>query len=365
MPKRSLRVLALVTDAFGAGGGIAQYNRDFLSSLGACDRVSEVVVLPRHGRASAHSLPAGVKQLPPVEGKIGYSFAAFRAAISKPVDLLFCGHLYMVPLAAAVAKFLRIPLWVQVHGVEAWTELSALHRRSVETAILVSSVSRYTRRRLLEWVPIDPGRVKVLPNTVSPKFYPAPKLARLLGQHKAWGKKIALTVSRLASSERYKGHDRIIKILPRVLAEHSQTIYLVVGDGDDRSRLEALAKEVGVDAHVHFTGFVDFEDLPNYYRIADVFVMPSTGEGFGIAFLEAAASGIRVIGGNQDGSVDPLVDGALGTVIDPTDGNALTSAICTALSNDAASTKQDNRFNFELFNQQLHALVSSFFAAPA
>ena len=71
----------------------------------------------------------------------------------------------MAPLAAVIAKLLRAPLWVQVHGVEAWEELSGLYRWSVETAALVTSVSRYTRRRLLEWVGIDPARVKVLPNT--------------------------------------------------------------------------------------------------------------------------------------------------------------------------------------------------------
>ena len=85
----------------------------------------------------------------------------------------------MAPLAAVIAKLVGAPLWVQVHGVDAWQELSALHRRSVETAALVTSVSRYTRRRLLEWVGIDPARVKVLPNTVDPRFQPGPKPAYL------------------------------------------------------------------------------------------------------------------------------------------------------------------------------------------
>ena len=101
-----------------------------------------------------------------------------------------------------------------------------------------------------------------------------------------------MTVSRLASSERYKGHDRVIRVLPRILLDHPDTIYLVVGDGDDRPRLEALTLECGVQDKVMFTGPVVADELPDYYRLADVMVMPSTGEGFGIVFLEAMASGI-------------------------------------------------------------------------
>src|SRR5262249_9289896 len=187
---------------------------------------------------------------------------------------------------------------------EAWQELSGLHQRALQTASLVTSVSRHTRRRLLEWAAVEPVRVKVLPNTVDPRFRPDAKLARLLDQYRAWDKRVLLTVSRLASSERYKGHDRVIRLLPRGLRQYPETIYLIAGDGDDRLRLEALALEVGVRERVRFAGQITPEDLADHYRLADLFVMPSSGEGFGIAFLEAMASGIRVIGGNRDGSVD-------------------------------------------------------------
>ena len=79
-------------------------------------------------------------------------------------------------------------------------------------------------------------------------------------------------------------------MLPRVFAEHPDAIYLIVGDGDDRPRLEALAAAMGVADKVQFVGHVtDRRTYPIIYRLADVFVMPSTGEGFGIAFLEAMA----------------------------------------------------------------------------
>ena len=87
------------------------------------------------------------------------------------------------------------------------------------------------------------------------------------------------------------------------------------------------------------------EELPDYYRLADVLVMPSTGEGFGIVFLEAMACGIDVIGGNQDGSIDPLGDGAVGSAIDPDDSEELVSAISAALRKPAGNVGGATRFN--------------------
>jgi phosphatidylinositol alpha-1,6-mannosyltransferase len=143
MAESSLRVLALVTDAFGGHGGIAQYNCDFLSALAACEGVRDVIVLPRASEKSPGTLPSGVRQLPPVPGRLAYSLAALQAAQAHPaIDVVFCGHLFMAPLAAIISKLLRVPLWVQVHGVDAWDELSSLYRRPVETAALITSVSR-------------------------------------------------------------------------------------------------------------------------------------------------------------------------------------------------------------------------------
>src|SRR5262249_41117825 len=160
-------------------------------------------------------------------------------------------------------------------------------------------VSRYTRRRLLQWIGIDPTRVKVLPNTVGPQYHPGPKPGYLIDRHAAGGKKVLMTASRLAASEQYKGHDRVIRTLPQILSHHPDTIYLIVGDGDDRPRLESLAAECGVMKNVQFTGLVPAEELPDYFRLADVFVMPSAGEGFGIVFLQAMATGVRVIAGSE------------------------------------------------------------------
>jgi phosphatidyl-myo-inositol dimannoside synthase len=360
----SLRVFALVGDAFGGRGGIAQYNRDFLSALAKCERIDDVTVLPRACAVPPGQLPAGVRQLPPVHGRLGYSLQALRAAraLGTP-DIVFCGHLFMVPLAALLAKLSKAQLWVQVHGIEAWQGLSRLHQRSLATASLVTSVSRYTRRQLLHWAAIDPALVKVLPNTVDARFRPGPKPIRLLDRYEARGQKVLITVSRLASSERYKGHDRVIRALPRILAVHPEVVYLIVGDGDDRQRLEALSAEVGVSGKTRFVGSVEQDELLDYLRLADVFVMPSTGEGFGIVFLEAMATGLRAIGGNLDGSLDALCNSALATAIEPENHEELIAAISAALNAPTTNGQRNDRFNFNMFGSQVDRLVNGMLAA--
>jgi phosphatidylinositol alpha-1,6-mannosyltransferase len=356
----ALRVLALVTDAFGGHGGIAQYNRDFLSALAGCQGIDEIIVLPRAGEERPGKIPAKVRQLTPIKSKLAYSLAALRLRQThSPTNVIFCGHAFMAPLAAALAKLGGSHLWMQVHGIEAWQELSVLHRKSIEAADLVTSVSRYTRRRLLQWVGSDPARVKILPDTLNPRFRPGVKPGYLLDRHALGGRKVLMTVSRLAASEQYKGNDRVIRALRRVLREHPDAIYLVVGDGDDRPRLEALALQCGVVDKVMFVGHVAPIELPDYYRLADVFVMPSTGEGFGIVFLEAMASGVPVIGGNKDGSLDPLADGEAGTAVDPDDIEALASAICATLCGPTTLTDGPSRFNQRAFAAHVQDLVAS------
>ena len=131
-----------------------------------------------------------------------------------------------------------------------------------------------------------------------------------------------------------------------------------MGSGNDRQRLESLAREVGVADIVIFAGQVAATEVPDYYALADVFAMPSTGEGFGIVFLEAAAHGLPVIGGNRDGSVDALADGAVGIPVDPNDQEALTTALANALSGrKPGSAASVQRFVCENFSRHVDDLV--------
>jgi phosphatidylinositol alpha-1,6-mannosyltransferase len=306
-------MLALVTDAFGGRGGIAQYNRDFVGALVDSGAVAAVQVLPRH--APDHCLPpARIEQLSPMPGRIAYTMAALRAAVSRSIGIVFCGHLYMAPLAALVARLRGARLIVQIHGIEAWPRPTRLRRAAVEAADLVLCVSRHTRARVLSWAAIEPERVVVLPNTVGEAFTPGNGSA-LRAQWGLEGKRVLLTVGRMDARERYKGHDLVIQVLPRLIAAGHDVMYIVLGDGNDVGRLESMAVGLGVADRVRFVGVAGPETLVDAYRMADLFVMPSTGEGFGIAFLEAMACGTPALGLPVAGAKDALADGELGIAV--------------------------------------------------
>lgn len=312
-PHAGLPILALVTDAWGAGGGIAQFNRDWIDAACAAGAAVDVLAYGE-ARADAGPLPAGARLLGARLGRAAFTVAAWRAAAARPA-LVFCGHLHLAPVAALAARRAVAPWWLQLHGIEAWPRPDRLRHAAAARAGLVVAVSRCTRGRALAWWDGDPWRARVLPNTVDPIFAPGARDAALAARLGLDAGPVLLTVGRLAAGEAYKGHDRILRALPTLVARWPGLRYAIAGDGDDRPRLEALARQLGVAARVRFLGAVAHADLPALYRLADAFAMPSTGEGFGIAFLEAMASGVPALGLAGDGSADALGDGGLGLVV--------------------------------------------------
>ena len=358
-----MKLLALVGDAFGGSGGIARYNCDLLGAL-AGEGGSQIVILPRSGHAAPGSLPAGIRQQQP-HGRAGFVFAALRiAARGGPFDAVFCGHLNLAPMAAVIAMLFRLPLWLQLHGVEAWGPLPRAQRHAAERAALITAVSRDTRHRFLGLARVDPWRLRVLPNTVQAEFAPGPKPEHLLDRHGLRGRTVLLTVGRLAAGEPGKGHDRVIAALPALARSRPDIAYLIVGEGSDTARLEALAATQGVAERVVFAGAATAEELPDYYRAADLFVMPSIQEGFGIVLLEAAASGLPVIAAQAGGSADALADGALGRLVDPDNPAELIRAIDEMLDAPPPPPAIIDRYRFANFAARATALLGELTAPP-
>lgn len=353
--RSGLRVLALVTEAFGGYGGIAQYNRDFLSALALNEDISEIIVLPRLGYAGDGELPPGVLQRAPVFSRLIYSARAIAEAARRKPDIVFSGHLYMGALALGLAGFYGARLISQLHGTEIWNPVAKVNLIPLEHSDRVLCVSRDTKAKY-ETQARDKQNAIVVANTVGANFTPGDRDAARarfgLGDDFA-----LLTVARLDKREGYKGHDRVIAALPNLIGPGERPItYLIAGVGDDSPRLENLVAELGVKDRVRFLGKVPFDALPDLYRAADLFVLPSTGEGFGIVFLEAIACGTPVLGVAAGGAFDALGDGDLGVLVDPhVDITApLQSAIHAASGNrELLSSTMQERFGIQSFRRRV------------
>lgn len=325
------RILALVTNVY-AVGGISRFNFNFLEALASSENVKEIIVASRDKANYSFSKPSLFNLEVCCFSKITYIYEVLKLLYKfRSFDVIFCGHILTMPLAAIIGKVLKIPVWLQIHGIEAWQKPSPMLRWAVQQASWVTSVSRYTRNQFCKQFEFDSHLVKILPNTVDDCFKPGEKSKSLLQRYNLENKKIILTVSRLVKEELYKGHGQVISVLPQLLREFPNVSYVIAGDGDDKERLKQLAHSYNIDKHVSFINQIPDFELPELYRLADLFIMPSTREGFGIVFLEAIRTGLPVIAGNIDGSVDALRDGQLGLLIDPRDPSSVLNAMSSAL----------------------------------
>lgn len=258
---------------------------------------------------------------------------ASRAVIDRP-RLIIVGHLNFAVVSDWLGRYRGIPSWILTYGIEAWGVERPALKRALARAACIVSISRYTGQRLIEEQGIDPARVSILPCTFDPHLFrprePSPRLLERLGLDA--GQPVLLTVARLAGRDRYKGYDVVLEALPGIREEVPGLHYVLVGEGDDRPRIERRIRELGLERHVTLAGFVPDDELPDYYSLCSLFAMPSKREGFGIVYLEAMACGKPAIAGNRDGARDALMDGELGVLVDPDDVTAFASAAVEVLS---------------------------------
>jgi glycosyltransferase involved in cell wall biosynthesis len=256
-----------------------------------------------------------------------------RALLDRP-RLVIAGHLNFAVVSDWLRRVAGIPYWILTYGLEAWGVERPALRRALAHASCVVSVSRYTARRLIDEQGLDPARVALLPCTFDPdRFRPRERpaeLAERLGLEP--GQPVVLTVARLAGRERHKGYDVVLEALPEIRREVPGLHYVIVGEGDDRRRIERRVLELGLERVVTLAGFVPDGDLPDYYALGNVFAMPSKREGFGIVYLEAMACGLPAIAGDRDGARDALVDGELGVLVDPDDVASFAGAAVEVLT---------------------------------
>lgn len=334
------------------GGGIGAFSRELAAGL--CDLGHDLQLLSKTDRP-------GTWEGLPLWGAGGFPSGLRAAAFSGGViarcwrdrpDRIISTHLNFGPIAFAANRAVGTPFTLVAHGVDVHPGLSTARVAALRLADRLLAVSAWTRERLLKLGGIDGSRIFVLPNTVDERrFTVGPRPERLARRYEIKeNERVVLTVSRLDRRDRftgnsagpldhaanwrpmaYKGYERVLQALPAVRAACGQVRYVVAGMGDDQPRIERKVRELGLEQSVTFAGFVPDEELADHFRLADVFAMPSTGEGFGIVFLEAMACGVPVLAGNVDGSVDALDGGRLGKLVDPNDVHAIEEGLIALL----------------------------------
>jgi len=289
--------------------------------------------------------------------------AVARAALRR-WDLVVCTHIHLLPLAYAIARANRAPIVLFVYGLEVWRPTTKpLANKLARRVDAFVSIRTRTTSAFRSWAGLEGVREYQLENAIDIKRYGvAPKDEGLLERYGLRGKKVVLTMGRVAES--YKGYDEIIEVMPMLSKAIPDVVYVVAGDGHDVGRLRAKARSLGVEARVVFTGLVPEAEKAAHYRLADVYAMPGTGPEFDryplrFVFLEAMACGVPVVGCIPEDEEERRVNGALLTEqVDPRDPGDIVRGIVAALrSGKREVPKGLERFTYENFERRLHAII--------
>ena len=250
-------------------------------------------------------------------------------------------------------KLFGIPCFLWVYGGET-TEAyrrSLLEEKIIGTLLrectFIVSISPVVTEEFLEYGIPEERIIEIIPAVDADVFTPGPRPANLVKKLGLEDKQVLLTVSRL--TER-KGHDLVLKALD-ILHNHDKLHYVIVGIGEDRERLEGIITNSGLSGKVTFTGRIDDAELPDYYRLCDIYVMPNREvlgstdsiEGFGISFIEANACEKPVIAGRSGGTSAAVEDGVSGYLVDPENPEELAEKIRHLLDNPDISADMGRR----------------------
>lgn len=238
------------------------------------------------------------------EQEAAYAAAVDRVIASEKCDIVH-GHDWLCFGASVRAKMKNgTPMIAQVHATEydrtgglgINTRIAQREKAGLLVADRIVAVSSYTRRLIQEQYGIAPDKVRVVHNGINSEDYPS-ALGEIV-ELKRHGYKIVLSVGRITAQ---KGLDYFVRVANRVLEFCPKTFFLIAGDGEMKPQLIRMVAEMGLSDKVLFPGFARGEELTKLFRSADVFMMPSVSEPFGIVALEALHFGTPVVMSKQSG----------------------------------------------------------------
>ncbi|MEM3484497.1 MAG: glycosyltransferase family 4 protein [Candidatus Methanomethyliaceae archaeon] len=382
-----MRVLYLTPGVFDKGG-ISRYNRYQITALRELVGADRVTVLSRRGSTGGENdleTPFAVDwhghgEALSLADKVAFVLKALDVALWERPDLIWCAHLRLSALAWLMAHFIGATTVVQVYGHEVWTPIRS--RPDIYWGLrrsdYVVSDCHFTAQYLEDEGFRPQGTVEVMWDCVDTECFspglPDPAvLARYGIPDPAIGFNI-LTLGRLMTYTTYKGYERLLEVFPR-LPGHARLIY--GGGGDLIPRLQARARALGVADRVIFTGFIDEADLPDVYRSASVFCLigdrgPGRGEGIPLTPLEAAACGIPILVGNQDGSREAVEQGVNGFALDPFDLDSIAEHLRRLAANEsyrqqlgrAARARIEREHAYPVFRERMRHFLDKVASKP-
>lgn len=283
-----------------------------------------------------------------------------NAVILSHINLALIG--YMIKLLSPKTKLVLF-----THGIEVWQELPGWKKRVLKKFDQIISVSNYTRNVMISLQQQDRSKCIVINNCLDPYLpkLPSESKDQLLLERYGLNTEdiVLLTLSRLSPHDRDKGYDKVLLALKQLLPNYPQLKYLIVGKYQQAEKqwLDTLIEQYDLKAAVIITGFVSDEELAAHINLADVYVMPSKKEGFGIIFIEAMFYRKPVIAGNKDGSVDALANGELGVLINPDSIEEIVAAIGCVIKNPKRYIPDPQRlrekFGFEKYKEDLKQML--------
>jgi glycosyltransferase involved in cell wall biosynthesis len=314
--ERGAFVLLLTTEIWRSHGGIQRYNRVIARILGDSSEPFGVLTL-LDADSDRPAEEASLAVVCCAGNKLTFCWQALRVTIRTRPRVAIVGHVGLLPIAWALRQLGLIDRYaVVLHGIEAWGRLSWLSRVAARKATAVIATTRYTAREFCFHNDLEKLKCAVIPLASSfrdPPFHPRTVTS---------GCKM-LVVTRLSFADVYKGLDTLL-LAVRYGRDQGWNLTLdVIGDGNDKKRLEDLACSWNIQGAVHFRGSVSDEELEGALRECHVFALPSKKEGFGIVYLEAMAAGLPCIGANHGGTPEVIEHGETGFLIEYGDAEQL------------------------------------------
>lgn len=345
--------IVVVTPGLGGADGVSEVTRQFVDAFTpfalSGDAAVEVWSLADADRPEWLASPS-IRFRTAAGRRAAFASFGLRAGDVDDTTLFVVMHVHLLPVMLPLL-YRGARVAVLLLGIEAWKPLRRLSAKALRHCWRVLSISSHTIARFHD---ANPALADVRVQVCAPGVPPAAGRAAVLPEAvttDAQRLPFALIVGRMASEERYKGHDELIDVWPRVRAEVPGARLVVAGGGDDEARLRARVGELGLDEAIQFAGRVPSEQLAALYRDARFFVMPSRNEGFGLVFLEAMRAGkpcIAALGAAEE----ILTDGVHGFVVDPAAQGDLLHALVRLFADDdvcarmgaAAAARVEERF---------------------